>query len=103
MKILSYIFSIGILILSVIPCEDKLYEPIPIQIMGANHQAPLDSHQHNVDYCSPFCVCNCCQSQVYTSNTHEATLDALPSDRITIYNINYTSIQLFDFHLPPKA
>lgn len=103
MKIFSSIFSIGILILSVIPCEDKLYEPIPMQVIETGHQAPLDSHQHGVDYCSPFCVCNCCQSQVYTANTIETTPDVLPSDRITIYNINYTSIQLFDFLIPPKA
>lgn len=75
MKPFSVIFSIYLLGLIFIPCADVHAEN--------NHQttsiySSVDSHGQHADRCSPFCLCNCCQTvtqpAIYTYFSHFATL-----------------------------
>jgi hypothetical protein len=63
MKILAFILSLYILILTAIPCIDKVQDHAKQTIEIA--QNPAD-HQHGQesDQCSPFCSCVCCATSV---------------------------------------
>jgi len=66
MKIFACILSVYIMVLTAIPCVDKP-EDITMQKMEIT-QNNTDSHQNDVDHCSPFCTCNCCASPVIQLN-----------------------------------
>lgn len=58
MKWFSYIFAAYIFVLSFAPCGDH-YD------CGEqhNHEMAVEihtNHEHEIETCSPFCVCNCC-------------------------------------------
>ena len=56
---LTYILSLYILVLAVLPCTDHLIVPIQIDL---THLA-VDSHDHDQesrDTCTPLCGCSCC-------------------------------------------
>jgi len=65
MKFISCIFSIYLIVLSCLPCADmethsSIQSSKEISSNDENH-----SHDKNGDTCSPFCICNCCGSQVF--------------------------------------
>ena len=70
MKIITLLFSIYIIVLSCIPCEEA---EINIGNKTASYLTETNSpsdHQHE-DACSPFCICNCCHcSGFYKLNDH---------------------------------
>jgi hypothetical protein len=58
-----FLFSIYILLLSVLPCGDiedcqhKASNTVSnFQSSNTDHQ----NHHHNAEHCSPFCTCSCC-------------------------------------------
>lgn len=61
MKLLTYLMSIYIIILSVIPCNDR----IAVSNVYDMAQTEVTTHtKHNTshsDFCSPLCSCSCCQ------------------------------------------
>ena len=63
MRVLACILSIYVVILTAIPCVDKLTEDhLPQTGIGGKVDA---GHQHHDgDQCSPFCTCNCCATPV---------------------------------------
>ncbi len=68
MKALRIIFSLYILFLASLPCVDSV-DNCSRQGHGETGLYPLNSksQEHNdIDSCSPFCVCNCCQVNVVT-------------------------------------
>jgi hypothetical protein len=88
--------------LTTIPCidlpQDKTLHKIEISMQNEVNQA----HQA-IDLCSPFCSCNCCQSNFYTSYF----ISSAPSVGMTVnyYNqvSNFQNPELFDFRVPPKS
>ena len=104
MKATRIIFALYIIFLTTMPCVDIL------ENCGL-HQCdtvlcPQNSHsqEHNdIDNCSPFCVCNCCQVSVVT----QAIVILAEPSRIcinTIRDIAIGKIQEipFPFWQPPK-
>ncbi|WP_222843470.1 DUF6660 family protein [Roseivirga misakiensis] len=69
MKITAIILSLLIISLYNQPCVDDLGEintdEISQEIGSDQHD---ESTEHNDDDCSSFCACNCCQSQVFSTN-----------------------------------
>ena len=68
MKPIRIIFALYIIFLTTIPCVD-IGENCAHRHSGETGLYPLNSksNEHNdLDYCSPFCVCNCCQVNVVT-------------------------------------
>ena len=66
MKFINIILSVIILALSCMPCTD-------MEGSGVSHSSSElalnnDSHSHDkqIDLCSPFCACNCCNTQMFT-------------------------------------
>ncbi len=61
MKIVAFILSILILVMSVKPCSDGsiVTSSESIEYSGCHHDSS-DRHGDDEDGCSPFCVCQCC-------------------------------------------
>lgn len=61
MKILTFILSLMVMTLSLVPCSDALNDC----------EAAENSHTHKEDhndFCTPFCTCYCCGANVVLSD-----------------------------------
>lgn len=63
MKNFWLLFSLLILTLSVLPCNDKI-ECNDNAKTEITKQDNHDNHNHNAELCSPFCTCACCGAQL---------------------------------------
>lgn len=79
MKYIAVILSVYVMVLTAIPCND---------VHAGTNSATLElseqsqNHTSDVDLCSPFCFCHCCQTLSFPSffsisfiNMVEITLD----------------------------
>lgn len=62
MKWFVYIFSLYITLLACFPCNDAA----AMEKQGQSTVQPADTHEHNTsqDFCSPLCICSCCNIQI---------------------------------------
>jgi hypothetical protein len=102
MKILAFILALIVMWLTTIPCIDVPQDNILHKIENSNQNQDT-RHQDDSDHCSPFCTCNCCQSNIeityFIVSTPTGAID------INFYNFapNFQSPVIFDFQVPPKA
>ena len=101
MKILAYILSFIVLVLTANPCIDKLKD-------NTTHKSEIsqntnnNNHQNDTDHCSPFCTCQCCQSSFFVPAVSVSS--AIVAEIIYIeYSPIFRCLYLFDFYIPPKA
>lgn len=66
MKTLNIIFSIYIIILTSFPCVDNYNDILVKPSHLEKSQKHNDSNDQDLDLCSPFCFCNCCNQQTLT-------------------------------------
>ena len=59
MRIVAFILSLYVLVLTAIPCVDK---PEDTALQKCVLSSKTADHQQEIDHCSPFCTCNCCAS-----------------------------------------
>jgi hypothetical protein len=105
MKAARIIFAMYIVFLTTMPCVDILASFSSSDNSGASLY-PLNSHsqEHNdVDCCSPFCVCNCCQVNVVTQG-HMIITEPSRVCLNTLHPLNSGEIQEIPlpFWQPPK-
>lgn len=88
--------------LTTIPCID-LPKDNTVHKIELTKQNQDNQHQDDSDHCSPFCTCNCCQSNIditgYIVSSIQVALDINYYD----YSPNFQSPVLFDFQVPPKS
>lgn len=65
MKYLTVILSIYIMILTCMPCADAY--TTNIDCYSIEQQDHEQEHSNDIEICSPFCYCNCCQTLTQTS------------------------------------
>lgn len=105
MKILSYILSLSILLLSCITCEDLPEFTVNgiAKISNASIHTP-DSHTEK-DNCSPLCTCNCC-GQPILSTLSIASFPFLKVQAVSRKKIDYENQFVSDYiqniWQPPK-
>jgi hypothetical protein len=66
MKIITFIFAIFIFGMAVMPCVHGIDE-FNSEHVSETHpedQSPHNSHDHEEDGCSPFCICQCCETAI---------------------------------------
>jgi len=101
---IALILSIYIIALSGIPCADGQ------AVVGKSQvsvKAESNSHNdHDDDSCSPFCVCNCCQSPGFLKMAEYASSKDMIPAIIEIQLPQYTSTLFSNFQntiwQPPK-
>lgn len=79
MKIVNYIFSIYLIVLSCLPCADMDVNSSFHSSKEISSNSEDHSHDKEGDACSPFCICNCCGSQNFSHNI--------------IYNYNFIAVK----------
>jgi ABC-type nickel/cobalt efflux system permease component RcnA len=65
MKNFWLLFSMLILMLSVLPCRDAVEHKEHVKAAISNHENHdgQDNHNHDAEHCAPFCRCACCGVQ----------------------------------------
>ena len=103
MKSIAYILSFVILILTAIPCNDNLQDNI-LQNIEHTHNTSDNPNPHQVPgQCSPFCACTCCQINFSASIPPVlSNLDVIEVG-YHAHSPSYSSVELFDFLIPPKS
>jgi len=102
MKIFAYILSFIVLVLTVNPCIDGLMN-------NGKHKSEISQSADNSNYpneedhCSPFCTCQCCQSNFFVTDISTSSAVAELEIRYIEYSPKFQSLNLFDFYNPPKA
>ena len=71
MKVIALIFSIYILGINFVPCNDVAQENLSNDVI--ENVASVEGHSHNdfVDLCPPFCQCHCCHVHVIKFQVNE--------------------------------
>ena len=102
MKIFAYILSIVVLVLSVNPCIDEPADSV-LQKNDLTQSTSNNNHQNDTNHCSPFCTCQCCQTNFYVSNITSLAPSNELGIRYNDYSQSFQSLELFDFYIPPKS
>ena len=101
MKIFAYILAVVVLTLAIHPCADGT-NVTALQKTELSQNTDNSNHQNDFDNCSPFCTCQCCQSNFFVSGITVS----FPAVEIEIRYVDpfqiFNSIELFDFLIPPK-
>jgi hypothetical protein len=85
--------------LTVAPCADRADGHIGE--MEVN-QSPVSNHT-DIDQCSPFCACVCCQTNIQTSAFIKLNNYTIPVDIVKQHIMNIVSIVLPIYPKPPQA
>lgn len=102
MKIIAYILSFLVLVLTLVPCIDQPMDNTLLK-NEITQSTNSSNHQDETDHCSPFCTCQCCQTN---SNISEITTTTPIVEFQISYNehsSNFLSFNFFDFFIPPKS
>ncbi len=100
MKIFAYILSIFILVLTAIPCADKPQDNTLQKVELSN---TTSNHPSDFDHCTPFCTCQCCQTNIYFPSISAPFTAVGLEISYNEYSPTFQSIELFDFLIPPKS
>ena len=102
MRTIAVILALFIAGLSIVPCADddlSQEDSISISTSHANHD-----HDAEADLCSPFCVCQCCQSHF---TTHPNFYDNLVVFPYVLLETSYSDLMTDGFQMsvlqPPKV
>jgi hypothetical protein len=102
MKKIVYILSILVLFLTAIPCIDKPKDNI-LQKSEISQSTNNNNHHSDTDHCSPFCTCQCCQTNFFVPPISASSIVAELEIRYSEYSPSFQSLYQFDFYIPPKA
>jgi hypothetical protein len=101
-KLFAYILSVYVMALMVLPCIDMPMDNTlhKAEILHSNNSF---DHPGDADHCSPFCTCQCCQTNFFLADIPTV----LPLAELTVsYNEFSPTLQgfdPFDFLVPPKS
>jgi hypothetical protein len=100
MKLLCYVLSFYIFSLVAIPCHD---DANILLTQNIEKSTTHNQDKQNCDTCSPFCICNCCQTNTIVALYSIITAnETVPSIFISFYNeapIKDISLSIWQ---PPK-
>ena len=102
MKIFAYIVSVIILMLTVNPCIDE-HKANAIHNSEISQASNHENHENEADHCSPFCTCQCCQTNFIVSAIPTSPGVAELTIRYIEQSTSFHSLDLIDFYIPPKS
>lgn len=100
MKILTFILSFYVLVLTAIPCVDVPKDNSVNKYELANTSS--DHHENDTDLCSPFCTCVCCVSPILNNSTIQFTYAFIAQKLIVENNNSFVSSLFITIWQPPK-
>ncbi len=98
MKFLTIIASIYFVALSCLPCSDVV--EINFEKSSKELQSNHENHSHEKEnhLCSPFCICNCCGSQIINHFKITTIYFPIATLKISSQVPTYTSIFTSNFY-----
>jgi hypothetical protein len=103
MKIVAFILCCYMLMLTTIPCADKMERnDLPAIAQAANSH---EGHQHSGDQCPPICHCTCCSisiCEVKPATFELENIDWHPAKQPTNHIPYFSQSCLSDIWQPPK-
>jgi len=100
MKILTFILSLYVLVLTAIPCfdvpKDNDLHKIELSNTSSDHQ------ENDTDLCSPFCTCDCCVSPIINNSIIKFTCTSIAQKLTTEYYNYFVSSLFATIWQPPK-
>lgn len=104
MRFTALIFSVYIFALALMPCSDSADHSHDGENQIAITQTHGDAAEHHADMCSPFCLCQCCQTSVVELGL--AFIPNLPADFESVqsnYSRNFQGGFPTGILQPPRA
>lgn len=105
MKLFSAIFAVFMFFLSVMPCDDSQGDKSPDLESHLHAQNSQDHEGHSeTDDCSPFCVCQCCQTSIiFSINSFESPINFSNTDiKFNFYQSFHPNGMIHAIWHPPK-
>jgi len=103
-KIITFIMSILLLLLTGVPCSDDIVSYRAGNNAEAQIYSSTSTEKH--DNCSPFCVCGCCKTLSVSSPMKISLAEALLEQHVERLYPNYTEQwyqnNVLDIWQPPK-
>jgi hypothetical protein len=93
--------AVVVMILTIIPCIDQHYD-LALNQTSITEQSPV-SHPADQDNCSPFCTCQCCQTNVDFPTFFIPQVTATTINQHVNLNQQIINNYSFEFYTPPKA
>ena len=103
MKFVAIILVALNIFLTTIPCDDvNTFDLTQIEF-NENHSS--NDLQHGVDFCTPFCSCNCCSTIVInpTDDQYTSNIELFYPSLNTNYDTLFTSNLLSQVFQPPQV
>ncbi len=101
MKFIAVILAVLVSVLTTIPCDSTCGELTDVEAQF--HSQDEHGDHAEADNCSPFCVCNCCQTNIVLIET----TNELSDEFTTIVHISkikaFNSTSSFGLWRPPKV
>lgn len=100
MKFIALILSVYVMVLTTLPCADvhafdKNSATIELTVQSQHYS-------NDVDLCSPFCFCNCCQTLSQANTFYTLQIDILASNLIVPTIVQNEIKSAISFWRPPK-
>ncbi len=101
-RIIAFILSIYILALNFTPCEDSVTVENEFKV-ELSQNGDIDESHTDIDLCSPFCQCNCCQIHTTTANSLDFVVASnLISTHLILHFDSLGKDITFSIFQPPK-
>jgi hypothetical protein len=102
-NIFSYFLIVYLLMLTLMPCPDKVVHAGTGKHEMVQQGQPGNNDDHH-DCCSPLCTCSCCSLPFETAKTFIVTQSFSFSEKLVcFYNPEIESHYFFSIWEPPKA
>lgn len=105
MRVIALLFDIYFMALAVVPCSDAMH----LSEEKISHIDMSDHHEHEDDFCSPFCLCNCCGSVMSCFEVNLTKYIQAPAEEYFVVQKIFAKEESFksDYHgsiwQPPKV
>jgi len=100
MRYLAVILSVYVMVLTAIPCTDVHAADInPVSLELSEHSPNLTN---DLDLCSPFCFCHCCQTLTFPSFNNGLLSDVEVLTLNITFNESKLSSPFSSIWQPPK-
>lgn len=100
MKILALILSVYVIALTAMPCSDD--GVVDNKSLNIEVVQQSQTHSEDIDLCSPFCFCNCCQTLAQPS-LYSISQIAVLTDKLTLPSMVQNEKEgIISFWRPPK-
>lgn len=101
MKNIAIILSFLIVVLTIMPCVDVAASDTDCySIVQQDHE---HNHSSDVDLCTPFCVCHCCQTYAQISFRASLDVNLVGINQILPIVVQNEIKSAISFWRPPKA